>query len=259
LEAVRATGDRYLLADVLVIEFGMGFMKRGEWQQAEAAFLEADALLAETGSARRMLNRYYLAQLYFLRGDLERAELEARAAEEYCQRVGEKNTHAFVHMFLSLVAELQGALSDALNAQHEYLDLMKEIGSPRHLAWGYALAGRLHSLMNHRESARADLRSGIEIVKECCEDPGDLSYFFVQICGEAALLSSHLAVRLLSFTQCLDNDPRDPIFFQSYFDRFLGDVRLKLSEDEYHSAWEAGSQLTKEQAIDQVEKMLEEL
>jgi predicted ATPase/class 3 adenylate cyclase len=258
LEAVRAAGDRYLLADVLVIEYGLGFLRRGEWQQAEEVFLEADALLAETSSSRRNLNRYYLAQLYFLRGDLERAKLEAGAAQEYCRRVGEKNTHAFVHMFLSLVYEMQGALPDALNAQHEYLDLIKEIGSPRHLAWGYALAGRLHSLLSHRESALTDLRSGVEIVKECCDDPGDLSYFFVQICG-VALLDTHLAVRLLSFTQCLDTNPRDPIFYQSYFDRFFGKARLKLNEEDFNSAWEAGSKMTTEQAIDLTEKMLEEL
>ncbi len=259
LDAVRAAGDRYLLADVLVIEYGIGFMKRGEWPQAEAAFLESDALLAETGSARRNLNRYFLAQLDFLRGDLEKAKLDAGAAQEYCQRVGEKNTHAFVRMFLSQVAEMQGALSEALNAQHEYLDLMKEIGTPRHLAWGYALAGRLHSVMNHPESALADLRSGIEIIKECCEDPGDLSYFFVQICGEAVLLDPHLAVRLLSFTQCLDSHPRDPIFYQSYFDRFLGEAHLKLGKQEFQSAWEAGTKLSREQAIELVEKLLKEL
>ena len=120
------------------------------------------------------------------------------------------------------------------------------------------LAGRLHSLLSHRESALTDLRSGVEIVKECCDDPGDLSYFFVQICG-VALLDTHLAVRLLSFTQCLDTNPRDPIFYQSYFDRFFGKARLKLNEEDFNSAWEAGSKMTTEQAIDLTEKMLEEL
>jgi tetratricopeptide (TPR) repeat protein len=259
LDAVRAAGDRYLLADVLVIEYGLGFMKRGEWQQAEAAFLEADALLAETGSSRRNLNRYYLAQLYFLLGDPEKAKLEAGAALEYCQRVGEKNTHAFVRMFQGMVAEMQGAFSDALCEQQAFLDLMKEIGTPRHIAWGYALTGRLQYLTNHRDAALSDLRNGIEIVKECCEEPGDLSYFFIQTGGLFVQRHPDVAVRFLSFTQSLGTNQKDPIFYKPYFDCFLAAVRGNLSEVEFDSAWGEGAKLSKEAAIDLVVKMLDEL
>ena len=114
LETVRTAGDRYLLADVLVIEYGLGFMKQGSGSRRKRRSWRRMHLLAETGSSRRNLNRYYLAQLYFLLGDPEKAKLEAGVALEYCQRVGEKNTHAFVRMFLGMVAEMQGALSDAL-------------------------------------------------------------------------------------------------------------------------------------------------
>jgi tetratricopeptide (TPR) repeat protein len=259
LDAVRATGDRYLLADVLVIEYGLGFMKRGEWQQAEAAFLEADALLAETGSSRRNLNRYYLAQLYFLLGDPERAKLEAGVALEYCQRVGEKNTHAFVRMFLGMVAETQGALSEALRDQQAFLELMKEIGTPRHMAWGYALTGRLQYLADNRDAALSDLRKGIEIVKDCCTEPGDLSYFFVQIGGVFVQKNPGVAVRFLSFTQSLGTNQKDSIFYQPYFDRFLAGARMNLDDAAFDSAWEEGSKLSTEAAIDLNVKTLEEL
>ena len=259
LDAVRAAGDRYLLADVLVIEYGIGFMKRGELQQAQAAFLEADALLTESGSSRRNLNRYYLAQLYFLLGDPERAKLEAGTALEYCQRVGEKNTQAFIRMFLGMVAEIQGMTQDALQHQHAFLALMKEIGTPRHLAWGYAVSGRLHYAADQREAALADLQNGIEIVKECCEEPGDLSYFFVQVGGVLSPGSPHLAVQVLSFTQCLSTNQKDLIFYQPYFERFLGEARPKLSEEEFNSAWLTGSTLSTDAAIDLVVKMLGQL
>jgi tetratricopeptide (TPR) repeat protein len=259
LEAVRTAGDRYLLADVLVIEYGLGFMKRGEWEQAEAAFLEADALLTETGSSRRNLNRYYLAQLYFLRSDPERAKVEAEAALEYCRRVGEKNTHAFICMFLGMVAEMQGALSDALRNQQAFLNQIKEIGTPRHMAWGYSLTGRLQYQANQQEAALGDLRNGIELVKDCCKEPGDLSYFFVQIGGILVLKSPDLAVQILSYTQCLGTNQKDRIFYQPYFDRFLSEARASLSETEFNSAWEKGSEMITEQAMDLAEKMLEEL
>jgi non-specific serine/threonine protein kinase len=259
LDAVRVAGDRYLLADVLVIEYGLGFMKRGELQQAQAAFLEADSLLAETGSSRRNLNRYYLAQLYFLLGDPEKAKLEAGIALEYCQRVDEKNTQAFIRMFLGMVAEIQGMSLDALKNQHIFLELMKEIGTPRHLAWGYAVSGRLHYAADQRDAALADLQTGVEIIRECCEEPGDLSYFFVQVGGVLSIGSPRLAVQVLSFTQCLSTNQKDLIFYQPYFDRFLADVRPKLSEEEFHTAWETGSNLSSDAAIDLVVKMLDEL
>jgi predicted ATPase/class 3 adenylate cyclase len=259
LEAVRAAGDRYLLADVLVIEYGLGFMKRGEWQQAEAAFLEADALLAETGSSRRNLNRYYLAQLYFLLGDPEKAKLEAGAALEYCRRVGEKNTNAFIRMFLGMVAEMQGVLRDALQDQQAFLDLMREIGTPRHIAWGYALTGRLQYLIHDREAALGDLRNGIEIVKECCEEPGDLSFFFIQVGGLFVQKYPYVAVQFFSFTQSLSTNQKDPIYYKPYFDRFLAAVHASLSEAEFDSAWEQGTKLSKEAAIDLAVKMLDEL
>jgi tetratricopeptide (TPR) repeat protein len=234
-------------------------MKRGEWQQAESAFLEADVLLAETRSSRRNLNRYYLAQLYFLLGDPEKAKLEAGAALEYCQRVGEKNTHAFVRMFQGMVAEMQGILADALRDQLAFLELMKEIGTPRHIAWGYALTGRLHYLTNHRDAALGDLRNGIEIVKECCEEPGDLSYFFMQIGGLFVQRYPDVAVRFLSFTQSLGANQKDPIFYKPYFDCFLAAARGSLSEVEFESAWEEGAKLSTDAAIGQTMMMLEEL
>jgi predicted ATPase len=259
LEVVRASGDRYLLADVLVIEYGLGCMKRGELKSAEAAFLEADGLLAEVKSSRKNLNRYYLAQLYFLLGDPEKAKYEAGTALEYCQRVGEKNTQAFIRMFLGMVVEMQGVLPEALHHQQVFLELIKEIGTPRHMAWGYALTGRLQYMLNHKDAALDDLRKGIEIVKECCQEPGDLSYFYVQIGGLFVQSDPHDAVQFLSFTQSLRTNQKDPIFYKPYFDCFLTLARASLSETEFELAWQQGAGRSTESAIDLVVEMLDKL
>ena len=140
-----------------------------------------------------------------------------------------------------------------------FLNLMKEIGTPRHMAWGYALTGRLQYLTNHREAALGDLRNGIEIVKECCEEPGDLSYFFIQIGGLFAQRNPHVAVRFLSFTQSLSTNQKDPIFYEPYFDCFLTAAQANLSEAEFDSAWETGSRLSTGAAIDLAVKLLDEL
>jgi hypothetical protein len=140
-----------------------------------------------------------------------------------------------------------------------FLDLMKEIGTPRHMAWGYALTGRLQYLADHREAALGDLRNGIEIIRECCEQPGDLSYFFIQIGGLFVQRNPDVAVRFLSYTQSLGVNQKDPIFYKPYFDCFLTAARPHLSGSEFESAWEAGSKLSTESAIDLAVKMLDEL
>lgn len=259
LDIVRAAGDRYLLAEVLVITYGKRYMENGEWQQAEAAFLEADHLMTEAGSSRRNFNRFYLAQLYFLQGDMEQAKLEANVSLEYCQRVGEKNTQAFVRMFLGMVAEVQDVLPEALGHQQAYLDLIQGIGAPRHIAWGYALVGRLEYLVGQRSAGLGNFRKGVEIIKRCQEDLGDLSYFFVQAAGIALKGSPELAARFLSFTQSMSSNRRDPIYYQPYYDRFLVAARAGLSQAVFDPAWQAGSKLATEQAVELAEKMLDEL
>jgi hypothetical protein len=136
---------------------------------------------------------------------------------------------------------------------------MKEIGTPRHIAWGYALTGRLQYLTNHRDAALSNLRNGIEIVKECCEEPGDLSYFFIQVGGFFVQRNPYVAVQFFGFTQSLSTNQKDPIFYKPYFDCFLTVVRVNLSVSEFDSAWEMGSKMTKERAISLAEQMLEEL
>lgn len=259
LNAIRVSGDRYLLADALVIEFGKRFMENGEWEQAEASFLEADHLLAEAGASRKDLNRFYLAQLYFIRGEPEQAKLEARTSLEYCQRVGEKNTQAFLQMFLGMVAEMQTSLSQALLYQQAYLELIQEIGTPNHLAWGYVLVARLEYLQNQREAALIDFRKGIDLIKSCGEEVGDLSYFLLHAGGLCIRTNPHVAVRLLSLTQSLSTNLRDPVFYQPYFDRFLASARENLTETKFGSAWESGSDMTTKQAIDLAVKMIDEL
>jgi predicted ATPase/class 3 adenylate cyclase len=259
LEIVRASGDRYLLAEVLVLEYGKRFVENGEFKQGQAAYLEADQLLTEAGSSRNNINRFYMAQLYFLLGNSEKARSEAGLAIEYCEQVGEKFTHAFIRMFLSLVAETQDSLPEAVEYMKAYLELIKQVGTPRYIAWGYVYFGRLQYLGENREDALAYLRRGLELLKTCEEELRDLSYIFVQMGGTFVHRNPQIALHFLSFAHSLNTQPRDPIFYTSYFNRFHVEACAKLNEMESDSAWEAGSRLTTEQAIDLALDVLKEL
>ena len=50
---------------------------------------------------------------------------------------------------------------------------------------------------------------------------------------------------------------RDHTFDKPYFDRFLSAARAKLSEAEFTSAWEAGSKMTVDEAIEFALKAME--
>jgi predicted ATPase/class 3 adenylate cyclase len=263
LEVARSAGDRYLLAEVLVFEFGKRVVEKGQLEQALASYLEADNLLAEAGSSQYNLYRFYLAQLHFLRGDLENAKSEAGLTIEYCQRMGEKHTQAFTRMFLSLIAEKQGTLEDAIKNIQSYLELIRNAGRPWHLAQGYVMFGRLKHLENDREAALRYLREGIELIKTSGKESYDGIFshimIFSHLGGIFVQINPQLALRFLSFSQSLKVHSPDPIFHTYLFERFCREARANLSEAEAHSSWEAGSNMTTEQAIELAFEALEEL
>jgi predicted ATPase/class 3 adenylate cyclase len=261
-----SSGDRYLLADTLTFEYGKRFVLEGEWEQAEKAFQEAERLLTEIGAFEKSnYIPFYRAQLYFLCGDLERAKYEAGLSHAYCRRVGEKNTQAFVLMFLGMVTEMEDDLSGAVLYQQTYLDLMMEIGMPGYIAWGYVLLGRLRNLENKPDIAITYLQDGIEIIKKygIRSDIGEsdsASYIFTHIGGMFIKEKPQVAVHFLAFSQTLLDGSlkrRDPVFDKPYFDRFLAAARANLSEAEFTSAWEAGLKMAQEEAIELALKTVE--
>ena len=65
-----------------------------------------------------------------------------------------------------------------------------------------------------------------------------------------------MAVQILAFTEAIAV-VRDSIFDKPYFDRYLAAARAKLSEAELTSAWEAGSKMSLNEALDLVLATLE--
>ena len=66
---------------------------------------------------------------------------------------------------------------------------------------------------------------------------------------------TQVAVRVLAFTESLSQSfavHKDHIFDKQYFDRFLSEARVKLSENEFEAAWARGSKMTLEEAVDAV-------
>jgi hypothetical protein len=70
------------------------------------------------------------------------------------------------------------------------------------------------------------------------------------------------AVQILALSESLARVravPRDLVYDKLYFDRFLTMARAKLHEDEFAIAWQAGSKMTVERAIELVLNTVEEM
>jgi hypothetical protein len=85
---------------------------------------------------------------------------------------------------------------------------------------------------------------------------------FVYLGGIFIKRKTQTAVQILAFAESLARSSavhRDPIFDKPYFDRYISAARAKLSEVEFTSAWEAGSKMTVDEAIEFALKAMEEI
>jgi len=254
---LRASGDRYLLADTLVFEYGIRLIAEGELEDAERKLMEAQKLYTELGSSNLFnLTRYYLAQVYFLRKNFEEAKREAGLSLEHCHRIGEKNTQAFVLMFLGLIAEIEGNFQNAIKYQRSFLDLMIEIGDSNSIAWGQALLGRLNYFEDNHDVAMIHIHNAIEYMRINVVRMRSPHYIFVQLAGLFINKKPQTTIRVLGFTQTLYQNryyPRDPIFGKPYFELFLSAAQVQLSNTEFQSLWEAGQKISHYEALELIE------
>jgi len=160
-----------------------------------------------------------------------------------------------------LIEEAENDLHSAVAHAEKALKLAKEAGTGEHLAFGLTLAGILKYKQGNAQEAMKYIRDGLELVQKGELDNKFVTTIFVHLAGLLVEQKTQAAVQILVFSGSLLPSSAisiDPISNKLYFDRFLSTTRAKLSEDEFRSAWQAGSKMTLQEAIDLALKTLEE-
>jgi predicted ATPase/class 3 adenylate cyclase len=249
----RASGDRYRIALLLLGYAGTTLFVEGKLNEVENVLQEAEQLFTEIGSSSGInQTRLLRAYIFFMQRQLEEAKTEAKLYIEYSRRVGEKQAQASCLTFLGLISEIENDLQNAVEYQQKSLDLTREVGSPRNIAWSLMNLGRLRYQEGNREVAIQYVKDSLQILKKGVVSQGKTAYSLSHLGGLFAETKSRVAIQFLSLSGTLAQNlphPRDPIFDKPYFDRSLAAARAKLSEAEFTSAWEAGLNMTIDEAI----------
>jgi tetratricopeptide (TPR) repeat protein len=206
--------------------------------------------------------RAYRAYISFARGKLEEAKAGVELCIEYCHRVGEKASQAIYFIFLGLIAEIENNLQGAIKYQQKSLELMKDVGSPRQIAWSLMILGRLRYQEGNREIALQHMQDSLYILRKGEVSKAKKAYIFCHLGGFFVEKKPEVAIQILGLNEILSQKlphPRDPIFDKPYFDRFLSAARAKLSEKEFTVCWEKGKKMSLENALNLVLKALEEM
>jgi predicted ATPase/DNA-binding XRE family transcriptional regulator len=261
----RASGDRQSLGHSLLEGHVLNLTFEGKWDQAEKILQEVEQLFTEFGypsGTNWNWTRAYRAYISFARGKLEEAKAGVELCIEYCHRVGEKASQAIYLIFLGLIAEIENNLQSAIKYQQKSLDLMKDIGSPRQIAWSLMILGRLRYQEGNREVALQHMQDSLYILRKGEVSKAKTAYIFCHLGGFFVEKKPDVAIQILGLNEILSQKlphSRDPILDKPYFDRFLSAARAKLSEAEFTAAWEIGMKMTVDEAIKLALKTMEEL
>jgi predicted ATPase/DNA-binding XRE family transcriptional regulator len=267
IACARRSGDRDLLARWL-LDYASDHIAERNWDQAEDMLQEAEQLFMEMGSPFGVhWTHFHCAQIFLGRGDYERAKLQTKQCIEYLFQVGEKNQQALALGFLELIAEIENDLQGAVEYGQKSRDLLWEIHRPQYIGPYLGMTiilGRLQYQLGDLEAGKQHLRDSLTLLRreEMRRFWWRLDYLFGQMGMLLADNEPQLAVQFFALAETIFKArPHDfwDAFCDLYYDRFLSAARAKLSEAEFTAAWEAGSRMKSEDALNLALKTVEEI
>ena len=254
----RASGDRYLIAKSLQALVG-DLIHNSQWDEAETILGEIEQLFKAVQSPKIYLVYYFRVQVFYARGNLAQAKVDADYFIECCIRIGEKNLRAVILFFLGWIAVTENDLPNAVAYGEHGLALFRELKHPAHIAFGLIVLAWFKHQNGQPLDARQHALECLEIARR--GEVGDwvLLYVYCYLGGLMAEAKPDVAVRILALSETWAGKfpaPRDALFDKPYYERFLNTARAALTTAEFTTAWEAGQALTLPEAIELASKAL---
>lgn len=261
LSYARASGDRYLIAKSLQSVM-VHWIHYSQWDEVEKVLQEIERIYNEVNSSKFFLVYYYRSQVFFARGKLEQAKSDAKLFIEHCVQIGEKNLRAVILFFLAWIAKAENNLPSAVENGEKGLALFRELKNPAHIAFGLIVLGLFKYEHGDIKAAKQHVSECLEIVRRDEVGAWVLLYVLCYLGGLFVEKRPHFAVQILALSESWARQfpiPRDTLFDQPNYERFLAIAHLKLKEAEFISSWEAGWKLTLDAAIEMATKTVDEI
>jgi ATP/maltotriose-dependent transcriptional regulator MalT len=194
----------------------------------------------------------WLGQVALVTGDLDRARELVEESLALEQEMEVKRWTMWRLNHLGLVARFQGETERALSYFEDSLILARKEGDRNLEGWLLHNLGTVALDQGDRELAKAHFKDGLAFAQEL-----GMTRCILFILAEMAALYStegqlEQATQLFASVEFLlkaESSPFEPIYQEEY-DRNLGKVRTQMNENDFALAWEAGQQMTVQQAIE---------
>jgi predicted ATPase/class 3 adenylate cyclase len=247
----REINDQWSIANILDY-LGNIYAAQGDFKAAKTSSIESMtrflAMNNKWMSSRPMGN---LGAISFQEGDYESARSYWEAALDVYREMGDKPNIAFMLGSLANVAQLQGDLGYSAELYEESLTLWRIIGdefsiSPLLAKLGYVMLNR-----GNMEQAASLFTEGLVLNKKI---DNQIQILFCLL-GLVALAMSkqkpELAAQILGIIQSLTTSLQIvPIYDPQYKpDVFMESARASLGNEEYTAAYQAGSQMSLDEAV----------
>jgi len=158
----REGGDKAGMANILLLQGSLAMVKTS-YKLARRLFEEALAIYIEQGDAQKISGtRIFLAEVAIAQGDYSRARILMEENLSSYKTSGEKYSTALPLFFLARISFF--ARDDLVKAQslvEESLDLFKEMGNRRFVAFARNLLGQVLFMMGEISRAHSTLEASI--------------------------------------------------------------------------------------------------
>ena len=260
LKLIRASGDRYLISNLLN-GYANWLFYNNEMDQAEDFENEAEHLLDELQAVTAGYPRVWTkARMAYVRGDHERAkELCIKVSMQY-ELLGEKNTRALALWLLGYIAmdngDIEGAVSNLENAREIAGTILVKEGH----AFLLAALGQAYYFHGNHAEALDHFKQSLGLLEEVGEKTEMTIATLNHIASVAVSGQSETTVQLLGAADTFARPikPIEPIF-QYHHDRVKEKAHSQLGEMAFISAWERGQKMSIDEALDLALKTVEEI
>jgi len=255
VDLARKSGERLLLARSLYM-LSSAYYFSSKLDESFRYAQEADMYFRQVGSFN--LTTFLFGDLAWLSGDFERAKLLYTELQERLTLLGERRIRSRILGYLGLLAQEQGYLDQAKAYFEERLEIARENNDLENTAYSLVTLSNTVYLNGDKEKGRRYFSEGVRIVKSLStvfRKKNLLLYSLNSICG----YDPKSTACILGILDRADKEAIHPIapLERREYEHTEAYIRKVLGNDAFKSAFAEGQNMSLDDALDLVMKLVE--